>query len=267
MADVVRIQDMIDDSSADAHSIIQAIDALPIGVDLFPLARTAVLDNRVDILTHLIDVRGVNPNTPNANGATLLQNAILQSKGNDAWNPLVLHIIERSSKETIDYAVRSDVHAPSNGMTAIMFAVMFPNSDVLTALCQKSSTSINLRMNGGLSALHLAADEQNIEEIIRILLQYGADPTLKSDTGETAYDYALSQRDEYGNPRMNPRVLAILRGSPDPEVRPGSPGSQRSGPNPGPVVAKSPGDPQGGRRTRRKRSKRRKTRARRSIKY
>ena len=64
------------------------------------------------------------------------------------------------------------------------------NEDALK-LIDSGQFDINMQTDEGYSLLHYAADNGNLE-MVRALLQRGADPTLKSSRGSTPYDMAMT---------------------------------------------------------------------------
>jgi ankyrin repeat protein len=59
-----------------------------------------------------------------------------------------------------------------------------------TALIDSGQFDVNMQTDEGYSLLHYAADAGNLE-MVKALIARGADPTLKSQIGSTAYDMAI----------------------------------------------------------------------------
>jgi hypothetical protein len=63
------------------------------------------------------------------------------------------------------------------------------NVDALK-LVDRGDIDVNMQSDEGYTLLHYAADANNLE-MVKALLERGADPTLKSRSGSTAYDMAM----------------------------------------------------------------------------
>ncbi|MBN1115051.1 MAG: ankyrin repeat domain-containing protein, partial [Oligoflexia bacterium] len=77
------------------------------------------------------------------------------------------------------------------GMTPLIAAAMIDNSDISNSLaCILLDEGADPCANGKTNVFVEAARRGNIELITRLLLDYNADPGLKTDNGETAYSVA-----------------------------------------------------------------------------
>ncbi len=65
----------------------------------------------------------------------------------------------------------------------------------MKALLEQRPEDINSTTNTGMTPLMMAATEGHAEAV-RLLLQFGADRTLKDDEGLTAKDVAIKSRNE-----------------------------------------------------------------------
>lgn len=75
-----------------------------------------------------------------------------------------------------------------SGSSALSFAVLGGDVEVIEALLKKDSGNINHVSVFGNAPLHDAVSGDG--EVVSLLLQYGADPTLKNDRGLDALDLA-----------------------------------------------------------------------------
>lgn len=78
----------------------------------------------------------------------------------------------------------------SVGRTALRFAVLGGNADVVQAVLNANSANVNEQTAKGDTALMAAMGKPSEETLIKMLLEAGADVTLKDSDGETAVHYA-----------------------------------------------------------------------------
>uniref|UniRef100_A0A8W7Q4P4 Acyl-CoA-binding domain-containing protein 6 n=1 Tax=Anopheles coluzzii TaxID=1518534 RepID=A0A8W7Q4P4_ANOCL len=78
------------------------------------------------------------------------------------------------------------------GMAAIHWAADRGNVEILTRLLAVDGIDINLRGADGQTALHYASSCGNVE-CLQLLLQHGADRTIRDEEGETCSDVAYNQ--------------------------------------------------------------------------
>jgi len=77
----------------------------------------------------------------------------------------------------------------NNGWTALHYASVSGHAGIVRYLLDQGGNPVAASPNG-VSPLMMAARE-NKTEVIKVLLEYGADPGQKNDKGETAYDWAV----------------------------------------------------------------------------
>jgi len=182
---------------------------------------------------------------------------------------MFLYLVENVNPETIKHRIETPSPTTSNGtvlhyLSSPSALVKFDVIRIVRRLCEKAPGLIDMQSDAGSTALHVAAQYNNVE-VVRELIRLGVDLTLRDRSNKTPRDLATSVE-----------IRALLDSALNPAAPPGSPprGPAAAGagspPGPGspasPPYTGSPSDPQGGRggrRTRRKRSKRRKTRGRR----
>lgn len=85
--------------------------------------------------------------------------------------------------------------------------------EVLKLILSHPNIDVNLRSKmGGWTALHFAAyksDESGFQSprAVKLLLEYGADPTIKDDNGATPRDIAIIQQKKKNGPLLIVRAL------------------------------------------------------------
>lgn len=175
---------------------------------------TAIIRDNPATITDLLR-RGFDPNTPNAHGdkglllALQLESdkvffALLQSPQVDvnAHNargetPLMLAAIKGNLPAVQALLARgADVNQP--GWAPLHYAVSggTPQHAQIVALLLEHSAYIDATSPNGSTPLMLAA-RYGSDDIVRLLLQEGADPTLKNQLGLTARDFALDAEREH----------------------------------------------------------------------
>ena len=77
-----------------------------------------------------------------------------------------------------------------DGNTLLHLAVNKQNLDLIKQVVNLKVADVNAINNDGNTALHLAAMSSKDEKIIKYLLSIGADKTIKTEFGESAYDLA-----------------------------------------------------------------------------
>ena len=147
------------------------------GLDGETLLRSAAQKNYVGVVAMLKG--GVNPDTKNAPGNTPL--IISASLGDTASVNALL-------------AYRADVNAENNdGNTELLYAARYNHPDtvmaILAPLTMQYRADINAKNKKGETALYWAA-QKGYAPVVRILLAYDADKTIKTQAGQTALDVA-----------------------------------------------------------------------------
>ncbi len=175
---------------------------------------TAIIRDNPGTITELLR-RGFDPNTPNAHGdkglllALQLESdrvffALLQSPQVDvnAHNargetPLMLAAIKGNLPAVQALLARgADVNQP--GWAPLHYAASggTPQHAQIVALLLEHSAYIDAASPNGSTPLMLAA-RYGSDAIVQLLLQEGADPTLKNQQGLTARDFALGAEREH----------------------------------------------------------------------
>ena len=98
------------------------------------------------------------------------------------------------SKEEVmkafNYAVENCDHSNVNWMLVMQHSVSNDRIEIVKFLLDQGYCTINDTSRGGLTALMFAARDSTIE-MVQVLLDYGADKSIKDNYGKTAYDYAV----------------------------------------------------------------------------
>ena len=91
----------------------------------------------------------------------------------------------------------ADVNLASNNhmrVAPLHSAIAVQNVSLVGKLLAKGA-EVNKTQTAGVNALHSAAHRGQVE-MIKLLLQYGADPSLKTEDGKTALDFAKADEHE-----------------------------------------------------------------------
>lgn len=151
------------------------------GLDGDTLLRASVNKNFVGVLGMLKG--GVDPNVKNAPGNTPL---IVSASVGDTQSVQAL------------LAYRADVNASNNdGNTALIYAARYNHPETVLALLapltMQYKADVNMQNKRGETALYWAA-LKGYAPVVKILLAYDADQTLKTTSGQTALDAAKKYR-------------------------------------------------------------------------
>ena len=85
----------------------------------------------------------------------------------------------------------------SNGRTALMRAVWHKHNSIVKLLLDQPAVDVNVKNNNGWTALHWAADYNNVEGARMLLLHKDFKSANVTDNhGDTALTIAVSQRNE-----------------------------------------------------------------------
>ncbi|MEW9097092.1 MAG: ankyrin repeat domain-containing protein [Clostridiaceae bacterium] len=122
-------------------------------------------------------------------------------------NPKLLHEKDKFGFSSIHYAADGeeeeilqflldngvDVNDKNDDGNTALFTVLYPN---IAEMLIENGANINERNKFGDTPLHcLAANGEESEEIITILLENGADKTIINNNGKTALDIAKARED------------------------------------------------------------------------
>ncbi|PEQ47568.1 hypothetical protein COK00_10405 [Bacillus cereus] len=117
----------------------------------------------------------------------------------DGWT--LLHLAAYfGEKELASFLIESgaDIHIRAkneNKNTPLQAAIANKQSELVAFLIEKGS-HVNVIQSGGWTGLHEAALLGN-EEIVMLLLENGANKTIKKNDGKTAYDIALEKEHDH----------------------------------------------------------------------
>lgn len=122
------------------------------------------------------------------------QGADLEVRGDaDGWTPLIHSVwafSDRSVRLLIDAgadvnAQMDDDGTPSSGMTALIRAATYPDSEGIVSMLIDAGADVNARLRDGRTALIFAARHAS-PELVKLLLAAGADVDVQSNNGWSA---------------------------------------------------------------------------------
>lgn len=171
----------------------------------------AARNRQLDRVTMLLDA-GADANRANDNGGTPLMYAALggdprivklildhdvdlNAKAENGWSAVMIaaakgyaEILEMLLDKGADPTL-ADVY----NWTPLMRAGFEKRASVVKLLLEDDRVKINRRGENGITALHLATT-QGYVEIVRLLVEHGADPQIKDNFDRTAYVIALQRK-------------------------------------------------------------------------
>ena len=175
----------------------------------------AVSRNNIEVIASLLQhVKDINHKNKKGQTALVLATSyndvdvvkLLTSKGakvnveDNNGNNLNYYLIEAfNAKKPKDFAIKLEFlkskgldisKKQKNGNTLLHLAVNKQNLDLIKQVVNLKVADVNAINNDGNTALHLAAMSSKDEKIITYLLSIGADKTIKTEFGESAYDLA-----------------------------------------------------------------------------
>ncbi len=120
--------------------------------------------------------------------------------------------------EVIDKLKRHGARLETDGMSAIHCAAQFSNVPVVKHLIEKYRVDVNRTYSQGNTALHLVIQccgdgfgdgikEQDRAEVVRLLLDNGADPAIRNAEGETFIDLCKQSKRSEVNALLKKRGL------------------------------------------------------------
>jgi ankyrin repeat protein len=124
----------------------------------------ALRHRKFKLVTFLLD-RGSNPNAQNDNASFPLLFASQYGQ---------LDLVKRFHEE---FGQDLEYSSPNNGVTALMYSVLYNKLDVLKYLISKGA-NVNHISNNKRTALSIAFSYDENEEIVKYLLDHGADPNI-----------------------------------------------------------------------------------------
>jgi quinoprotein dehydrogenase-associated probable ABC transporter substrate-binding protein len=201
-------------------------------------------DKTVDLLIEL----GADPNKYDGNGITPLAAALmrdhvpsikalvkhganLEEPGQDGFRPLALALAEKkyeAAKALMDGGADVSISSGNDGLTPLMLvaaqtgpaegSIFLPGStrptDIAKALVA-AGADIDAQAENGMTALMIAA-ANNSAPMIGLLMDAGADPTVKNARGQTAEDVANFNNNKEASQAI--RVLSLSRASVSPQA-------------------------------------------------
>ncbi|HEV2610855.1 MAG TPA: ankyrin repeat domain-containing protein [Noviherbaspirillum sp.] len=131
----------------------------------------ALRDNSMRVVEVLLDARGIDLNVRAKNGDTALM--IAAFKGN---------------KQVVEMLLARGAEVNQTGWTALHYAAAVGNNDIVSMLLEKHAY-IDAEAPNKTTPMMMAARSGHIMTV-KLLLDEGADPTLKNELGMNAIDFA-----------------------------------------------------------------------------
>ncbi|MGH6736679.1 MAG: quinoprotein dehydrogenase-associated putative ABC transporter substrate-binding protein [Methyloceanibacter sp.] len=207
-------------------------------------------DKTIDLLVEL----GADPNKADGNGITPLAAALmrdhvpsiktlinhgadLEVPGQQEFRPLALAVAEmkyEAAKALIEGGADASIASGTEGLTPLMIiaaqtgpaegSIFLPGStrptDIAKALLDKDA-NVDAQAHNGMTALMIAA-ANNSAPMIGLLMDAGADPTVKNAQNQTAEDVANLNDNQEAAQAI--RVLSLTRASASPQAAEGDGG-------------------------------------------
>jgi quinoprotein dehydrogenase-associated probable ABC transporter substrate-binding protein len=161
--------------------------------------------------------------------------ADVEKPGQESFKPLPLAIAEdkyESAKALLEAGAKVNEPSGDDGLTPLMIAagqtspaegaMFLPGSTRPTDIAQgliERGADVNAQSKSGVTALMIAAAHNN-PPMIGILIDAGADPTLKNNLGETAADVAKHNGNLEAGQAI--KVLSAAKSASAPEAQPAS---------------------------------------------
>jgi len=159
-----------------------------------PLMRAAQ-DNNIELVDVLLS-GNANPLIETPTGATAFSLAGGRKRvAATIAEACVLFSIEYNNIPSMLTAISNgayvNIHSQS-GYTPVIFAVQQGNLEAVQTLVKRYGSDVDRQENDGWTPLHFAASMGSVE-MVKLLLSVGADASLTSINGDTAYDIAVQE--------------------------------------------------------------------------
>lgn len=142
----------------------------------------AVRGNTPEVVSHLIE-KGANTSIKDSKGNSLAYHLL------EGYNPREIKNFEKKwnilTEKGVDFSQNQ-----SEGNNLYHLAITHNDLDLLQKVTTINNIDINAKNNDGLTPLHKAVMTAKNLDIITFLLKKGADRTIKTEFGETAYELA-----------------------------------------------------------------------------
>lgn len=155
--------------------------------------------NNFDVIKLLVK-HGADMNKQDKKGNTILHNVVKKYKCSED----VIYIVGLSKKDyKFEYSnyielllkLGANVNAKNNKHNTPLYqAVRYCYKEIIEVMLKHDDSGINNQNNKGKTLLHAAAHYSNDSDIIKLLLSYGADPSITDEQGKYPMDDATSSK-------------------------------------------------------------------------
>jgi ankyrin repeat protein len=175
----------------------------------------AIQSGNIKLISYLLE-KGSNVNTRNLSGATplsiavstgrldlvklLVKNKAKFSRGGDPRNEsfsILTVALSTGKMEIFNYLLSQGADPNGANGLPLAFGIMLKNEEAIKTLIKKGA-DINYSGKDGFRPIMTAVIEGN-KEIIKLLLDLGANPNLKDSTGKDAYAWAKKHKSKGGD--------------------------------------------------------------------
>lgn len=120
--------------------------------------------------------------------------------------------VQKGNKDSVKATLSSSVLkiCPRSLGHSLMMASFYGHAEIVEILLSDFGADINYRDNDGETALHRACRSKR-EDVIKVLLAYGADLSLKSRWGDCGLDEAKGETKEYCKRLMEEKAYGIKK--------------------------------------------------------
>ena len=147
--------------------------------------RWAAEDNNATDMAKLL-AKGADPNTPDAQGNTLLMVAVRNKNAE-----IVDLLIKAGARLNLRNKYVKGAEINHKGWNPLLYAAIAGHTKIVQLLLEGGAKANSISDNGS-TPLMMAA-RGNYVDTAKVLLENGADPNIRNELGKTALDWALSK--------------------------------------------------------------------------